>query len=181
MPTQQLLLFLNLPKYSFFPFTPHYLLPTSLSLTLTFTPHYHNVNYAYNPSTNRTFRNLTRLLPAFFSSLSPLFSLPFSVPCLPPFLLFPHNLFPPSFLPFLKPSTHLSSLSSLQYTNKAWTDECGWESHEVLGLTCAFLQGEVRTTQYLLYHTFSNVHDFFSQFIIRMFFRLILSYFLLHL
>jgi hypothetical protein len=31
----------------------------------------------------------------------------------------------------------------IEHANKAWSNECGWESHEVLGLTCAFLQGEV--------------------------------------
>ena len=31
----------------------------------------------------------------------------------------------------------------IEHANKAWSLECGWDSHEVLGLTCAFLQGEV--------------------------------------
>ena len=31
----------------------------------------------------------------------------------------------------------------IEHTNKAWSLECGWENHEILGLTCAFLQGEV--------------------------------------
>lgn len=31
----------------------------------------------------------------------------------------------------------------IEHANKAWSNECGWESDEVLGLTCAFLQGEV--------------------------------------
>jgi hypothetical protein len=31
----------------------------------------------------------------------------------------------------------------IEHTNKAWSLECGWDSHEVLGLSCAFLQGEV--------------------------------------
>jgi hypothetical protein len=31
----------------------------------------------------------------------------------------------------------------LKHTNKAWSLECGWENHEVSGLTCAFLQGEL--------------------------------------
>ena len=31
----------------------------------------------------------------------------------------------------------------VEYTNQAWTLECGWDSHEILGLTCAFMQGEV--------------------------------------
>lgn len=31
----------------------------------------------------------------------------------------------------------------IEYTNKAWSLACGWENHEVLGLTCAILQGEV--------------------------------------
>mmetsp|Transcript_35955 Transcript_35955/g.34032 ORF Transcript_35955/g.34032 Transcript_35955/m.34032 type:complete len:515 (+) Transcript_35955:255-1799(+) len=31
----------------------------------------------------------------------------------------------------------------IEHTNKAWSLECGWENHEVSGLTCAFLQGEL--------------------------------------
>jgi PAS domain S-box-containing protein len=31
----------------------------------------------------------------------------------------------------------------IEHSNKAWTLECGWENHEVGGLTCAFLQGEL--------------------------------------
>jgi PAS domain S-box-containing protein len=31
----------------------------------------------------------------------------------------------------------------IEHTNKAWTLECGWDNHEVGGLTCAFLQGEL--------------------------------------
>ena len=34
----------------------------------------------------------------------------------------------------------------IEHTNKAWSLECGWENHEVLGLTCAFLQGDVSTS-----------------------------------
>ena len=29
----------------------------------------------------------------------------------------------------------------IEYVNKQWSELCGWESHEVCGLTCNFLQG----------------------------------------
>jgi PAS domain S-box-containing protein len=47
-------------------------------------------------------------------------------------------------LPFLidSPSSSTLLLTASQYANKAWTTACGWECDEVLGLTCAFLQGE---------------------------------------
>lgn len=43
----------------------------------------------------------------------------------------------------------------IEHTNKAWSLECGWENHEVLGLTCAFLQGEVSST---ISHTLKHTH-----------------------
>lgn len=50
---------------------------------------------------------------------------------------------------FLQLNSVLCSLSSCQppyfieYASGSWTTFCGWEASDVLGLTCAFLQGEV--------------------------------------
>eukprot|EP00596_Hydrurales_sp_CCMP1899_P002096 CAMPEP_0119033450 /NCGR_PEP_ID=MMETSP1177-20130426/492_1 /TAXON_ID=2985 /ORGANISM="Ochromonas sp, Strain CCMP1899" /LENGTH=491 /DNA_ID=CAMNT_0006990203 /DNA_START=161 /DNA_END=1636 /DNA_ORIENTATION=- len=31
----------------------------------------------------------------------------------------------------------------IEFSNKTWTQECGWENHEILGLTCNLLQGDL--------------------------------------
>jgi hypothetical protein len=35
----------------------------------------------------------------------------------------------------------------IEYSNKAWTQECGWKNHEVIGLSCHLLQGELTDTR----------------------------------
>lgn len=69
-----------------------------------------------------------------------IFNIP-STPSLPRSLTFSVTHSP---LPLTLPITHS------QYANKAWSEECGWDNHEVLGLTCSFLQGEVNHRVFLL-------------------------------
>lgn len=48
----------------------------------------------------------------------------------------------------------------IEYTNKAWSMECGWENHEVLGLTCSFMQGEVSIPNFNLSLSLKPHHNY---------------------